>query len=74
VTRHLAKLKKLKWSSKPKELTLEDFQYQFNKFCKKSTIVNNNKINIDTLKSGNNRANNIGEGLENLVLLTIFRI
>jgi len=34
--RHLAKLKKLKWSSKPKELTLEDFQYQFNKFCKKS--------------------------------------
>jgi len=34
--RFLAKLKKLKWSSKPKELTLKDFQYQFNEFCKKS--------------------------------------
>jgi len=31
------------------------------------TIVNNNKINIDTLKSGNNRANNMGEGLENFI-------
>jgi hypothetical protein len=27
-------------------------------------IVNNNKININTLKSGNNRANNMGDGLE----------
>jgi len=36
------------------------------------TIVNNNKINIDTLKSGNNRANNMGEGLENMKVLDLF--
>jgi len=50
-TRHLAKLKKLAWSSKLKKLTLEHFQYQLNEFCKKSTIKKliydtpNNKYN-----------------------------
>lgn len=38
-TRHLAKLKKLKWSSNTIKLTLKDYQYQYNEFCKKSTKV-----------------------------------
>ena len=36
--RLLTKLKKLQWSSEDKVLTLQDFQYQFNEFCKKSIL------------------------------------
>ena len=41
-----AKLKNLKWSDAQVHLTLEDYQYQFNEFCKKSSIKFNGKIYI----------------------------
>ena len=51
----LAKLKKLKWSSNTINLTLKDYQYQYNEFCKKSNdrnkIIEDIKmIQDDTLK------------------------
>ncbi|WP_321470912.1 hypothetical protein [Halarcobacter sp.] len=40
-SRLFVKLKKLQWSSEPKKLTLKDFQYQFNWFCKNSNVNTN---------------------------------
>ena len=37
--RLLSKLKKLTWSNKVIKLTLKDFQYQYNEFCKKSNEI-----------------------------------
>jgi ABC-type lipoprotein export system ATPase subunit len=41
INKLIAKLKKIKWLSETQELTLKDFQYQFNEFCKKSDFTDN---------------------------------
>ncbi len=61
LNRLLAKLKNLQWSSHPKSLTLQDFQYQFNEFCKKSNYKISKEIigTIFMFNPGGSRPKNI---------------
>lgn len=50
--RLLAKLKKLKWTTSSEPLKLHDFQYQLNKFCKKSNDTKEKLLLISATTDG----------------------